>query len=580
MAMTTTYPSAARPKAKPVSTTERCCGCGCEKHVCTCCDLTCFERPDYHCGHLLTDADLSLQVRYVVEKNKLRNRTLHGHGVVCGLKMTCDTNCCGHILVHDGYAIDPCGNDIVVCETACFDVMSALRGKHLIAKAQERDPCKPGVEEKECRVPQCFYVTICYKEEDADYETPFQSGCSSGPQACAPTRIKERYTLDVTDCLPDDCSYLDRLEEKLKHCFRLFLDSPVGRLMTKEIELLKMIAEGKAQASDGQDRFCQLFCLLKAHFQQQLKQYPDELSCDLAKEVACLACPEEKGDKYASAMQDAFAKLLKLMHRYQYDCVLADLVFSCEAPKEGECIVLGCVEVDDCCVLRVSNTHRKYVWSFANILPILMSTALTSKMQGMAKASDAEITWRRENTCCDDFVDFDHRAFLAEFEANPAGRYLSATSPMRAMRAMHKSIGDSFAFTESTAFAADLLAKTDLKDISRYAEVLGLNLTRGGATSELAPFNPLQAFLAQSLMRANDTLRVYPGTQDTLRAITPDFAKEVTPERRGSGDAGNTTDDRDATIAEMKSSIADLQARLARLEPNPSTSPRTDRPPR
>ena len=94
-------------------------------------------------GILLTDADLSLQVKYLVEKNKLRNRALHGHGVVCGLKLSCDPHCDGHIILHDGYAIDDCGNDIVVCEKQRYDVIGALRAKRLIWQDRGCDPCEP-----------------------------------------------------------------------------------------------------------------------------------------------------------------------------------------------------------------------------------------------------------------------------------------------------------------------------------------------------------------------------------------------------------------------------------------------------
>ena len=60
------------------------CGCGehhhgHHEHDC-CCKLECFERPNYFCGHLLTDADLKLDQKYVIEKNKLYHRAIHGHG--------------------------------------------------------------------------------------------------------------------------------------------------------------------------------------------------------------------------------------------------------------------------------------------------------------------------------------------------------------------------------------------------------------------------------------------------------------------------------------------------------------------
>src|SRR5262245_33468940 len=74
------------------------CACHEQHPTSTCCDIQCFERPRYFCGHLLTDEDMSLEQRYVVEKHKLYHRTLHGHGVVCGLRLTCHGACPGEIM--------------------------------------------------------------------------------------------------------------------------------------------------------------------------------------------------------------------------------------------------------------------------------------------------------------------------------------------------------------------------------------------------------------------------------------------------------------------------------------------------
>ena len=511
MATSTTQTS--RTAQTAVSTTEQCNGCGCSKQTCTCCELTCFERPDYHCGHLLTDADLSLQVRYVVEKNKLRNRALHGHGVVCGLGLTCDPDCEGHILVHEGYAIDDCGNDIVVCETRRFDVIGALKAKNLIAPVEECDPCQPELRERDCCVPQCFYVTISYVEQESDFQTPFQASCASGPQDCVPTRIKELYRLDVSDTPPSEESYLTYIEAKLKRCFRLFIDSPVGRLIAKNLTQLKLIAAGKARQTEGGD--CELFCLMKAQFQQQLKQHPDQLTCNLAKEVACLACPDEqRGKAYAGGMQQAFETLMKLMLRYQYDCVLSDLVFNCVAPKEGGPVLLGCVEVDDCCVLRVSNTHRRYVWSFANIVQVLMATVMASGLDAPELSKNGELHEpgnRRQTTCCDDAMQFDVEAFLGEFEVNAAGRYLAASAPVRALRAMKKAMGDSFAFQDSAAYSPELFAGANAKQVVELASRLGVKASLAASEEEIAPLNPLQAMLSQVMLRRDDFSAGLPG---------------------------------------------------------------------
>src|SRR5262249_33706014 len=60
-------------------------GCHCKEepeNKCSCCQTVCFDRPQYHCGHLLSSEDLTLQLHYEIEKNKLRNRALFGCGVV------------------------------------------------------------------------------------------------------------------------------------------------------------------------------------------------------------------------------------------------------------------------------------------------------------------------------------------------------------------------------------------------------------------------------------------------------------------------------------------------------------------
>src|SRR5262249_38704828 len=143
----------------------------------TCCGLNCFERPNYFCGHLLTDADLTLEQLYFREKNKLRNRSFYGQGIVCGLRLTCDHDCHGGVLVGKGYAIDNCGNDLVVCEPMRFDALGLLRQKGYLIAESPRDPCEPEKMPTECVVPQCFYVTICYQEEESCFETPFVAGC-------------------------------------------------------------------------------------------------------------------------------------------------------------------------------------------------------------------------------------------------------------------------------------------------------------------------------------------------------------------------------------------------------------------
>src|SRR5438477_10832339 len=60
-------------------------GCGCGGSGCLTCEPRAFVRPRFFAGQLLTEEDLALLGNYVVEKNRLHNRSLWGPGVVCGL---------------------------------------------------------------------------------------------------------------------------------------------------------------------------------------------------------------------------------------------------------------------------------------------------------------------------------------------------------------------------------------------------------------------------------------------------------------------------------------------------------------
>src|SRR5690606_10083878 len=76
--------------------------------------LECLCRPRFFAGQLLSEQDLNRLDQYIKNKNRLHNRNQHGWGVVNGLLVVCDP--CGDVTVTQGYAVDPCGDDIVLCE--------------------------------------------------------------------------------------------------------------------------------------------------------------------------------------------------------------------------------------------------------------------------------------------------------------------------------------------------------------------------------------------------------------------------------------------------------------------------------
>jgi hypothetical protein len=147
--------------------------------VCPACGgLECLCRPRFFPGQLLTDEDLNRLERYVVEKNRLHNRYLVGWGVACGLEVVCDACDSDRVVVRTGYALSPCGDDIVVCRDASVNICE------LITRCKAPDPCDPYAEPRprDCRGTRNEWVlAICYDEHPTRGITAL---LGSGDDAC------------------------------------------------------------------------------------------------------------------------------------------------------------------------------------------------------------------------------------------------------------------------------------------------------------------------------------------------------------------------------------------------------------
>lgn len=580
--------------------------CGCPEQpppaIC-CCNLVCFHRPNYFCGHLLTDADLTLQQKYVIEKNKIYHRTLDGYGVVCGLKLTCDCDCKGNIFIHDGFAIDDCGNDLIVCETTRFNVIAALRSKGLLVIDEEDDDCEPRRHHPRCDIKQCFYITICYQETESDYETPFQSSCVSGPKQCMPTRVHEAVRFDVTDKLPRCHSYLEELEERIRHCFKVHCDSPVGVILKQHAaQLQEIFGDCKPDVAEYQEaeyRYdpCELFCTLRAYFLNHLKTHPDQFNCNLYEEVSCLHCPQEwseewidlrkrrrrgkreRGEqivveeeytpRYHEELREVFRRLLYYMQRYQYDCVFGDLIFSCPQPCEAGCLVLGTVEVLNGKLVRACNTPRRYLWAPANLLQVLLYSIMT----GEQACCDDDDKKERKPHCCPEYRKFEPCAFLREFEINECGRYHAAKSTIDSLKAAMRAMYSSHEFTDSAAVSPEIFARVTPDKLPAIAERFGMTASIvERRLSELNNPTPYQALQSYALLRPNDSILAYT-TEGQMHRVLPDFVAELSPDRSvGRGIEMDIHHGKDQAerftrqLGELKSEIEGLKRRLAEAE--------------
>ncbi len=157
-------------------------GCCCP----TCRGLKPFEQPLFVPGQVLSAADLSSLEAYVKGKNRLHNRYLHGWGVVCGLEVVCD-DCEGSVTVRSGYAIDPCGEDIVVsCDTR-FDVIKAIRECSDAKRSKSGDcdpwapPPDPGCKDLETH----WCISLKYREVEASYVRALTTSMPGPAQSCS-----------------------------------------------------------------------------------------------------------------------------------------------------------------------------------------------------------------------------------------------------------------------------------------------------------------------------------------------------------------------------------------------------------
>lgn len=87
-----------------------------------------FERPRFFTGRLLAADDLQREQDYFRDKARLRNRFLHGWGIVTGLGVSLDQ---GAVVVSPGLALDCAGNELVLPEPAHAS-LQGLAGRHYV----------------------------------------------------------------------------------------------------------------------------------------------------------------------------------------------------------------------------------------------------------------------------------------------------------------------------------------------------------------------------------------------------------------------------------------------------------------
>lgn len=179
------------------------------------------KRVKYSHGLVLGVDEFNQEELYLLEKQRLHNRALHGYGTLCGLKVSVfeDEHEAGRwkLLVAPGIALDALGREIRVPEAQCAD-LSLWLIKHrdevlehfgIAAEASPPVTLSPPEILRLCLV-------LCYQQCDTDY-VPVPSGpCQSLDKTSVASRTADDFKLSLEFDCPQQIE-----EEKLQQLISL-----------------------------------------------------------------------------------------------------------------------------------------------------------------------------------------------------------------------------------------------------------------------------------------------------------------------------------------------------------------------
>jgi len=350
------------------------CVCG----ECEPCGLTCQCRPRFFDGQLITAADFRRLDQYIVTKNRLQNRYLHGVGVVCGLEAVCSP-CDDTVTVRTGYALGPCGEDIVVCCDARVDVAALIKEQRALGARADCPPySEPRKDSEAAR--QRWVLGICYDERPARPVTSLKratSDCGCGgscssrttsPPSCEPTQICEGYRFTLTK-VPSGPAPRQVLEtDRLAPVGTSAAGAELPRLVK---ECLDRLIAGITQLPDNPSN-------------EQLVDYARELKedlrdlietgnvhdCTLGQKLFDIVIPEpddEDADVRARAAITAMLQVAVDLYRH---CVCSALLPACGESCVDDCVPLAVLTVrsSDLRVVEICNWSAR---KFAITMPTL-----------------------------------------------------------------------------------------------------------------------------------------------------------------------------------------------------------------
>lgn len=385
------------------------CVCGeCEP----CNGLQCLCRPRFFDGQLLAAADLRRLDNYVVQKNRMHNKYLHGVGVVCGLEAVCNP-CDDGVTVRTGYALGPCGEDIVVCDDTGVDVARLIKEQRSASARSDCPPYGEPVRESES-ARQKWVLGICYDERPARPVTGLKgtSGCGCGGScggncgggcggskkstspgsgsggcgcggscsprsttaSCEPTQLCEGYRFTLTKVAPGLPTRKPVRDPKAGSANAGYTEASAGT--TGQLPALALACLDRLRTGLGQvpaDASTAELVSYAADLKDQLRELIETGNihdCTLGQRLSAIAVPDGRGRQAGSQARAAIGEMLQLAVDLFRECICSALLPHCADGCADDCVPLAVLTVrsSDLRVLEICNWSAR---KFAITMPML-----------------------------------------------------------------------------------------------------------------------------------------------------------------------------------------------------------------
>ncbi|MDB5812210.1 MAG: hypothetical protein JWN94_4332 [Betaproteobacteria bacterium] len=415
--------------------------------VCPACGgLECLCRPRFFAGQLLTDEDLNRLDHYIVAKNRMHNRHLFGTGVVCGLEVVCsvcDPAGNGTVVVRPGYALSPCGNDIVVCHDEQVNICDLINRCRPRLPDECLDPRNPN--DNECRQgTEDWVLAICYQEKPSRGITALRGGsgasCGCGTPGCTGgcksshggcgcggaagcscgSGMTPSKKMAQPKSLPAQCEptiicegYGFAVYAAPKKAVR---ESDPGELVRRFICCVQPLFERleKTPPANSSNAVLQKWLVELKDAVAEFLITESLYDCDLAARINAIPLPNEaegNHNAYLVAWNAAVESIFEIVKSILQKCLCAALLPPCPLPADADCVPIATVTVSrgKCRVKKICDiANRKFLLTFPILeywlswLPIFNSGANAGGAGGVVVGGGKKPSLRDlvEALCC------------------------------------------------------------------------------------------------------------------------------------------------------------------------------------